>query len=36
VRFVDGKVDSDGPNPHPVGLRAHATALSAVPAQEVS
>ncbi len=36
VRFLDGKVDSDAPNPHPVGLRAHATASPAVPAQEVS
>ena len=26
VRFVDGKVDSDVPNPQPVGLRAHGSA----------
>ena len=36
VRFVDGKVDSDAPNPHPVGLRAPVVAVPATPVPEVS
>jgi energy-coupling factor transporter ATP-binding protein EcfA2 len=30
VRFVDGMVDSDAPNPHPVGLRAPVVAVPAI------
>ena len=33
VRFVDGKVDSDAPNPHPAGLRAP---VAVVPQTEVA
>ena len=33
VRFVDGRVDSDAPNPHPVGLRAP---VPAAPQAEVA
>ena len=36
VRFVDGKVDSDAPNPHPVGLRTPVVAVPATPVPEVS
>ena len=36
VRFVDGKVDSDAPNPHPVGLRTPVVVVPAMPVPEVS
>jgi putative ABC transport system ATP-binding protein len=36
VRFVDGVVDSDAPNPHPVGLRTPVVAVPATPVPEVS
>ena len=36
VRFVDGKVDSDAPNPHPVGLCTPVVAVPATPVPEVS
>ena len=36
VRFVDGVVDSDAPNPHPAGLRTAAVEPAPAPAAEVS